>query len=753
MRKKTLFSCLAVFILISGGRSHPMDDIRLTPELQNHSVIALLIDSEDGSILDANNAAASFYGYPLETLRRMHIQEINALEPHEVEAEFRRAGDEDRNYFLFPHRLADGNVRTVEVYSSPFTSRNENPVLLSIIHDATDKVLVEEELRYYQTRLETLVETRTRELVQANNRVKWITVSGIGLVFGLAFIVLHRHQQAAFFRRQYELEHERNTLLRRFEDLTRHANDMILLVNDHGGIVDANERAVLAYGFSREQLLGMNIRDIHADKAHLSFEAIRDSVIENNGFIYESTHLRRDGTSFPVEASVRYIKTGEQSFFQHIIRDITERRQAGEALRRSEERFQKMLSLIPDMISIQDADMNIVYSNWKGFAAVDEEKRILGTKCHSTYRGYDQVCPDCLPVSVFRTRKAFQEEVEMPGGTWLDMRVIPILDPDGNVECFVEWARDITEQKQAADTLLQQKKLLEGVIDAIPDIIAIQRPDHTVEHYNRAGYEMIGLTHKDLKNKKCYELLGRDRECGQCATREAMKTGRLSELEKYVPELGMHLHCRSNPIRDQNGNIVRIVEQLRDITEYQAAKEKLKLLATTDDLTGLWNRRHFMNMLGREANRARRYQEIFSVLLIDIDDFKRINDTYGHGTGDAVLEHFGKTIRAGLRHTDVAGRLGGEEFSILLPETELDEAVRLAERLRSAIEKTPAVCSEKEIRFTASIGIAVYHRDCAWPDDGSELLAAADRGLYEAKRTGKNRYAIGSHRQAKTAAY
>ena len=753
MRKKILFSCLVVSILISGGRVHPMDDIRLTPELRNHSVIALLIDSADGAIVDANNAAASFYGYTVESLRQMHIQDINVLEPREVEAEFGKARDANRNYFLFPHRLADGNVRTVEVYSSPFTSRNENPLLLSIIHDATDKVLLNEELHHYQTRLETLVETRTRELLQANDRIKWITIFGVTIIFGLAFIMFQRHQQAAFFRRQYELEHERKTLLQRFEDLTRYANDMILLVDDHGAIADVNERAVLAYGFSREQLLCMNIRDIHDPETNMSFKEIKNSVIENNGLIYESMHLRRDGTSFPVEASIRYIKTGDQSFSQHIIRDITERKQAAEALRKSEERFQKMLSLIPDMISIQDADLNIVYSNWKGFAAVDEEKRILGTKCYSTYRGYDQVCPDCRPISVFSSRKAFQEEVEMPGGIWLDMRVIPIPDPDGSVGYFVEWARDITEQKQAAENLLHQKNLLEGIIDAVPDILSIQRPDHTVEHYNRAGCEMIGLTHEDARNKKCYQLIGRDRECEQCATSEAIKTGRLAELEKYVPELGMYLHCRSNPIHDQNGNIVRIVEQLRDITENQAAKKKLKLLATTDDLTGLWNRRHFMSMLSREVDRAHRYQEIFSVLLIDIDDFKQINDTYGHAAGDAVLVHFGKTIRAGLRQPDIAGRLGGEEFSILLPKTDLDEAVLLAERLRAAIETTPAICLEKEIRFTASIGIAVYHRDYARSDGGSELLAAADRALYEAKKNGKNRYAIGKFRGAGAAAF
>ena len=133
-------------------------------------------------------------------------------------------------------------------------------------------------------------------------------------------------------------------------------------------------------------------------------------------------------------------------------RDIAQRKQAEMRLRESEERFQKMLALIPDMISIHDKNFNIVYSNWKGFAAVDDEKRRLRTKCYKTYRDIDEICPDCRAKEVLRTKKTFRSEAELPDGTWVDLRVIPVLDKNDELELFVEWVRDITEQKQNEKT-------------------------------------------------------------------------------------------------------------------------------------------------------------------------------------------------------------------------------------------------------------------------------------------------------------
>ena len=149
--------------------------------------------------------------------------------------------------------------------------------------------------------------------------------------------------------------------------------------------------------------------------------------------------------------------------------DVTEKKRAEELLKTSEKRFQKMLSVVPDMISIHDPDMNIIYSNWRGFAAVPEANRLTQTKCYRTYRQFDEICPDCRAKQVIETGVDFQEEVLLPSGMWVDLRVIPSLDEYGQVDWFMEWVRDITEAKQSEEhrarlqAQLQQAQKMEAV--------------------------------------------------------------------------------------------------------------------------------------------------------------------------------------------------------------------------------------------------------------------------------------------------
>ncbi|MCA1795561.1 MAG: response regulator, partial [Desulfobacteraceae bacterium] len=142
-------------------------------------------------------------------------------------------------------------------------------------------------------------------------------------------------------------------------------------------------------------------------------------------------------------------------FFQ----DITDRKHAEENLLKSEQHFRRILGVVPDMISIHDPDMNILFSNWQGLAAVPEEKRIENTKCYRTYRGFEDVCPECLAKEVFDTRVLIRKETQLPDGTWFDIRVIPLLDKDGNVESFMEWVRNVTELKKTEESLRQAQKM------------------------------------------------------------------------------------------------------------------------------------------------------------------------------------------------------------------------------------------------------------------------------------------------------
>lgn len=182
-----------------------------------------------------------------------------------------------------------------------------------------------------------------------------------------------------------------------------------------------------------------------------------------------------------------------------------------------------------------------------------------------------------------------------------------------------------------------------------------------------------------------------------------------------------------------------IVELHASLLANDGARKQLELLANRDGLTGLINRRHFMVLAEQELVRAQRYRRPLTVGMADLDHFKRLNDTYGHAAGDAVLKAFATLVDDTLRQSDLACRYGGEEFAFLFPEVAIDEAMRLAERLRerfSAFEI--AIPDGRLVRVTFSMGLADATR---LPLEGA--LKRADEALYEAKRSGRNRIAVG----------
>ncbi|MBY0430621.1 MAG: GGDEF domain-containing protein, partial [Rhodospirillales bacterium] len=164
----------------------------------------------------------------------------------------------------------------------------------------------------------------------------------------------------------------------------------------------------------------------------------------------------------------------------------------------------------------------------------------------------------------------------------------------------------------------------------------------------------------------------------------------------------------------------------------------LERLATTDPLTGAANRRAFFAIAAREIDRMRRHSLPVAVALMDIDYFKRINDTLGHAAGDIVLKRLVERSQAGLRKVDLLGRLGGEEFAVLLPDSDQDGSLIVAERLRKALCDEPILLESGPLTVTASFGLTQLH-----PGESAELaLARADIALYQAKESGRNRVVV-----------
>lgn len=197
---------------------------------------------------------------------------------------------------------------------------------------------------------------------------------------------------------------------------------------------------------------------------------------------------------------------------------------------------------------------------------------------------------------------------------------------------------------------------------------------------------------------------------------------------------------KSSLAREKLKNTIDVaLDKWARLQQARADKEKLERLATLDSLTGLYNRRAILARLRELINLANRYKEDFSLIMLDIDHLKKINDRYGHLTGDEVLEGIATLIRRNIRDTDIVGRYGGEEFIMVLPKTTLALSWIVAERLRSTIEKAQMKDSAGHVfSITVSQGLAGWERG----EDATSLVSRADEALYKAKEKGRNRVQI-----------
>ena len=203
-------------------------------------------------------------------------------------------------------------------------------------------------------------------------------------------------------------------------------------------------------------------------------------------------------------------------------------------------------------------------------------------------------------------------------------------------------------------------------------------------------------------------------------------------MKAYRDHLEELVEARTSELSEVNEKL------RREIAERLRAEEALRRLATLDPLTGILNRRHLFTLGEREFKRARRYGHPLSAIMVDLDHFKRVNDTHGHACGDQVLIRFCRACQRKLREIDVFARYGGEEFVILLPDTDLTTSTLIAERLRAMVEETPPDTEVGAIPITISLGVSSMEGNPP-PQTLDDLINYADQALYTSKEKGRNR--------------
>jgi len=631
------------------------------------------------------------------------------------------------------------------------------------------------------TLLVAKVESATDE-----NRVLWMSTtkapvfdaSGkiIGLVGISRDITDRKHAEE-------ELEHERD-LLRMHVTARKHAEDLLRGVIDRAECIlwsaEVLQRAEGGFVWDLKMLspeplrrwLGLDAAGAHeldlwrkhipaedmARMDQISGDALRNSL---KSYQQEFRIRGIDGTVRTMSENTEITPIGPGKFnLVGVITDVTERKHVAEALKEREYLLRQVLDTNPNIILLRDGGGKIILANSALAEFYDATLDLLIGQPHETIHAAYGCDPREMAVwleddlDIIRTgnAKLHLAQASRSNGkkVWYRTKKLPLTMASG-VKAVLVIKEDVTVLKQAEEELAKERDLLQALMDNVPDNIYFKDLQFRFIRINTYQAYHVGLSHpNEAVGKTDFDFYPEERALEFNADERFVINGLRIEnkVEKQFIAGAPERWTLSSkvPFYDSDGKVQGIVGVSKDITALKKmerqladANEQLNKLAREDALTGLLNRRMILDLAGNEWARWQRYGKTFSLLVIDADDFKSINDTFGHLVGDQALRYISSRLSESIRAVDVVGRYGGEEFVIILPETALDGAVSAAEKILQNVRKSPLHLDGNRLSITVSVGIAaVRHED----KNIDMLLHRADTALYIAKRSGKDRHAI-----------
>jgi diguanylate cyclase (GGDEF)-like protein/PAS domain S-box-containing protein len=528
-----------------------------------------------------------------------------------------------------------------------------------------------------------------------------------------------------------------------------------LALDRSGAIRKSNLAAARLLGRERSRLMGTKLALYVASADRPMFNVRLEQATQSGEVDVSEVLLERKPGAPPGHVELRIALLPNGGGWQVVLTDITERKLLEEKLRLSEVRWKLALDAAGDGVwawNVQTGDVTFSsrFAQLLGCTRKELGRRMenWNARIHPEDRA-TVMATFQAHLSGTTTSFSSAHRAQCQDGTWkwvLSRGTVVSRSDDGRPLRMIGTYVDISNQKQTEEALRVSVQFQQAVFDSLSVQLAVLDRDGIVVQTNSAwrayahargipgGPEFIG---------GCYvPFLGvmtgdhQPTVHNAVAGMAAVASGEVSHFHLPEPFLTptdqRWFNMTVTAVRDAQA---RIVVSHEDVTALKLAELASLALANTDALTGALSRRKFLNLAEQELARATRYQLPLMVLMMDLDNFKRINDQYGHAVGDLVLQDFVKTVSDVLRESDLIGRLGGEEFAVLLPNTPSEGGTALAQRIVESVRTSPVEVAAQRIGYTVSIGGGCLSGETSF----AALLSLADAALYQAKRAGRDR--------------
>jgi len=557
-------------------------------------------------------------------------------------------------------------------------------------------------------------------------------------------LVKLRQQITELQKSEIKHQHIEETLSKneeKYRILVEMATDAIFIETIEGRILKCNTACAKIYGYTKEEMIGLTLVDLVPEEFAEKLPKVITDKETTHGIFLPRISKKKDGTIFPTEIATKIINIAGKPILIAYIRDITKRKKAEKKLKKARKMFASLFNSNPEAILYHDKDGRIININprfTKVFGYTPKE--MIGKKIDE-----GMIYPaDKIKEGKILTQKAFNgfsdyETIRRKK----DGTLIPVListssviidkKPQGTIALY----RDITERKKAEETIRESQQEFASLFDSSPQALAYLDPKSNIVNINSRFTELFGYTLEEVK--------GRNIDDGIIHPPDKMEEAK----ELTDKSLKGNFYCETIrkkkdgicfPVSISGSNIVidgqvkGIIGTYIDITERKKMEEKLKKLAHYDTLTGCCNRGHGLSLLGQQIKTANRKKNPILLLYLDVDDFKHINDAFGHQEGDVILKEIAQLFKSTLRDIDIICRIGGDELLLIFPESSLNDAPLIRERLNKNLEKL-----NKKLNRPYKIGfsIGLSHYNPSNPLSIEELIKIADDNMYKEKKKKK----------------